>query len=68
MTGNGRSTAYWTKGAYWTGGQPDAIALGVALTHAPDHEFEVLLDAATARRLVIVLTRLLMERDQDPSS
>jgi hypothetical protein len=68
MTGTGRAAAHWTNGAHWSAEQPGAIALQVTLAQAPYHDFDVLLDPAEARRLVIVLTRLLMERDSHPTA
>ena len=65
MTENGRPVAHWTNSAYWAPGHPD-IVLRVALAQEPHQEFDVLLKPAAARQLVIVLTRLLMERDQEP--
>lgn len=65
MTGTSPPAARWTGDAYWIS-EHRAIALGVTVTQEPQHEFEFLLDLAAARRLIIVLTRLLMERDQDP--
>lgn len=66
MTANGQPSAHWTNSAYWTPGQSGDIALRVALAQEPHDEFEVLLKPATARQLIIVLTRLLMERDREP--
>jgi hypothetical protein len=66
MTSNGRPRAHWTNAAHWTDESQPVIALPAAFAHEPRQEFEVLLDPAAARRLVMVLTRLLMELDQDP--
>lgn len=66
MTTNDGPSAHWTNSAYWTPGEPGDIALRVALVEEPHDELEVLLKPAAARQLVIVLTRLLMERDRKP--
>lgn len=65
MTGNGGPRARWTNNASWATGQPGDIVLAVALAQEPHEVIEVLLTPASAQQLVLVLTRLLMERDQE---